>query len=162
MSSKQLNNVINLAEFQQKMDEIVFDYIDTKPNWEKAYTLLDELLEQSTRYFVDYVERNGELPSVSAYWVLFTDFNAKLIYFTTLALSHRTQKSKGITDEILSKRYNIAAKCIVNTKSEENINFMQEIEESFKEVSNGEAFEGKKEQTATNCIQTFYEFAQSY
>ena len=75
------NNVLNLADLQQQMDEAIFDYIDSKPNWDKAYILLDEMLEQTTKYFLTVVESKGNLPKSTTYWILFMELNAKLIYF---------------------------------------------------------------------------------
>lgn len=162
MTLKISNNVLNLADFQQQMDETIFDYIDSKPNWDKAYLLLDEMLEQTTKYFLHVVDSKGELPKATTYWVLFTELSAKLIYFTTLALKNRTQKSKGITDELLANRFEIASKCLTNIHTEENEQFIQEIKASFHEVSSRQDYEGLKERAIESCIKQFYEFAIAY
>ena len=154
--------MLNLAELQQRMDEAIFDYIDSKPNWDKAYILLDEMLEQTTKYFLTVVDSKGELPKSTTYWVLFMEINAKLIYFTTLALKNRTQKSNGITNELLANRFEIAAKCLSNIHTEENEQFLQEIKASFNEVSNLEDFKGLNERNVELCIEQFYEFAKAY
>ena len=154
--------MLNLADLQQQMDETIFDYIDSKPNWDKAYILLDEMLEQTTKYFLRVVETKGELPKANTYWVLFTEINAKLIYFTTLALKHRTQRSKGITDELLANRFEIASKCLTNIHTEENEQFLQEIKASFNEVSDRPDYEGLNERCVESCIEQFYEFAKAY
>ena len=156
------NNLLNLADLQQQMDEAIFDYIDSKPNWNKAYILLDEMLEQTTKFFLTVVETKGELPKSTTYWVLFMELNAKLIYFTTLALKNRTQKSNGITNELLANRIEIAAKCLTNIHTEENEQFLQEIKASFSEVSNREDYEGLNERNVDFCIEQFYEFAKAY
>ena len=156
------NNVLNLADLQQKMEEIVFDYIDSKPNWEKAYMLLDEMLEQTTRYFVDQVQDKGELPQPSVYWTLFTELNAKLIYFTTLALKNREKKSSGITNEVLANRFETAAECLVNIHTEENEEFVKEIQATFEEVSDRTDFKGGQDRDTVQCIKAFYEFAKNY
>lgn len=156
------NNVLNLADLQQQMDETIFDYIDSKPNWDKAYILLDEMLEQTMKYFHHIVDMKGELPKATTYWTLFTELNAKLIYFTTLALKNRTQKSKGITDELLANRFEIASKCITNIHTEENEQFLLEIKESFNEVSSRQDYEGLNERSVESCIEQFYEFAKIY
>ena len=154
--------MLNLAELQQQMDEAIFDYIDSKPNWDKAYILLDEMLEHTTKYFLTVVDSNGGLPKSTTYWVLFMELNAKLIYFTTLALKNRTQKSNGITDELLANRFEIASKCLTNIDTEENEQFLQEIKASFNEVSSREDYEGLKERNVQSCIEQFYEFAKAY
>ncbi len=156
------NNVLNLAELQQQMDETIFDYIDSKPNWDKAYILLDEMLEQTTKYFLNAVDSKQGLPTPTTYWVLFVELNAKLIYFTTLALKNRTQKSTGITDELLASRFEIASKCLTNIHTDENELFLQEIKESFNEVSSREDYKGLKERNIESCIELFYDFAKSY
>lgn len=144
------------------MDEIVFDYIDSKPNWEKAYMLLDEMLEQTMRYFVEQVQKKGELPQPSIYWTLFTELNAKLIYFTTLALKNREQKSAGITNEVLANRFETAAKCLTNIHTEENEDFVKEIQSTFEEVSDRADFKGGDDREVSQCIETLHEFAKSY
>ena len=157
------SGLLNLAAFQQKMDEIVFENIDTKPNWEKAFIGLDELLEQTTKFFVTYVKnKEYQLPKNSSYWVLFMELNAKLIYFTTLALKNYDKKSIGITNEVLARRFEIASKCITNVNTEENEQFLVEIKDTFDTVSSTEDYEGLKERKVEDCIQTFYEFAKQY
>ena len=156
------NKLLNLAELQQRMDEAIFDYIDSKPNWDKAYILLDEMLEQTTKYFLTVVESKGNLPKSTTYWVLFMELNAKLIYFTTLALKNRAQKSNGITDELIANRFEIASKCLTNIHTEENEQFLQEIKESFLEVSSRQDYEGLNERTVESCLEQFYEFAKAY
>ena len=155
------NNVLNLADLQQKMDETIFDYIDSKPNWDKAYIILDEMLEQTTKYFLNIVNSKG-LPTPTTYWVIFMELNAKLIYFTTLALKNRTQKSNGITDELIANRFEIASKCLTNIHTDENELFLQEIKASFQEVSLREDYAGLNDRKAESCIEQFYEFAKAY
>ena len=156
------NNVLNLADLQQRMDEIIFDYIDSKPNWDKAYLLLDEMLEQTTKYFLNIVDSKNGLPKPTTYWILFMELNAKLVYFSTLALKNLTQKSKGITDELIASRFEIAAKCLTNIHTEENELFLQEIKASFDEVSSRQDYEGLNDRHVESCIEQFYEFAKEY
>ena len=155
------NNVLNLADLQQKMDETIFDYIDSKANWDKAYIILDEMLEQTTKYFLNIVNSKG-LPKPTTYWVIFMELNAKLIYFTTLALKNRTQKSNGITDELIANRFEIASRCLTNIHTDENELFLQEIKASFQEVSSREDYTGLNDRKAESCIEQFYEFAKAY
>ena len=154
--------MLNLAELQQRMDEAIFDYIDSKPNWDKAYILLDEMLEQTTKYFLHIVDLKNRLPKSTTYWVLFMELNAKLIYFTTLALKNRTQKSNGITNELIANRFEIAAKCLTNIHTDENVLFLQEIKASFDEVSSRQDYEGLNDRQIESCIEQFYESAKAY
>ncbi len=163
MTIKITNGILNLAELQQKTDQAVFDYIDSKPNWEKAHTILDDLLEGTTKYFIEYVKKNDDqLPKVSSYWVLFIEINAKLIYFATLALKNCTQKSKSITNDLLANRFEIASKCLTNIELEESELFLQEIKLSFELVAVDTIFEGMKARTVEDCLNEFYEFAKVY
>ena len=155
------NNVLNLANLQQKMDETIFDYIDSKPNWDKAYIILDEMLEQTTKYFLNIVNSKG-LPAPTTYWIIFMELNAKLLYFTTLALKNRTQKSNGITDELIANRFEVASKCLTNIHTDENELFLQEIKASFQEVSSREDYDGLNYLNVEACIEQFYEFAKAY
>lgn len=156
------NNVINLAHFQQKLDETIFDYIDTSANWDKASNLLEEMLDQTTAYFLKQVEAKGELPSATTYWVLFTDLNAKLLYFATLAMKNKSQRSIGMTDDVIAKRFETAAKCLSNIEVEENQLFLDEIEESYLSVESTIPFGGRLERTPAECIKLFYDFAKEY
>lgn len=163
MSLLMSNGLLNLPTLQQRLDELVFDYIDTKPNWGKAYLSLDELLEQSTSFFVKYVEgKDGQLPKPSSYWILYMEVNAKLIYFTTLALKNYESKSSGVTNEMLAERFETATKCLTSLHTEENEEFIEEIKESFNLVSNGEPFTGANDRTVEDCINVFYEFSKQY
>lgn len=163
MTIKITNGILNLADLQHKSDEAIFDYIDSKPNWEKAHAILDDFLEGTTKYFIDYVKKNdGHLPKVSSYWIWFVVLNAKLIYFTTLALKNCNQKSKSITNELLANRFEIASKCLTNIESEENELFLQEIKASFELVAVDTTFEGMNARTVEDSLNDFYEFAKEY
>ena len=79
------NNILNLAELQEKLNRVVFDYVDTTQKWEKAQENLQHLQLQLVEYFEQYISRNdGALPSGNPYWVLFLDLASRLVYFNNL------------------------------------------------------------------------------
>lgn len=153
---------LNLATLNQKADEVIFDYIDSKPNWEKAFKYLDVLLEECTNFFLATVKKNNELPKGNTYWNLFLEINAKLIYFSTLALQHYNQKSIGITEDVLRKRYETSALCLTNVQTEEASNFLEEIKSSYESVGELDNFQGNRNLTVEERLQVLYEFSKQY
>ncbi len=79
-----------LAQLQEKVDEIIFDYIDTSKNWGKAYKGLNNLFQQTVQFYEKYVDENN-IPEANVYWTLFLDVVGRLIYFKTLAEKHLTR-----------------------------------------------------------------------
>lgn len=156
------NNVFNIALLQNKLDEIIFDYIDSKPNWEKASKYLEEMLEESSSYFVNYVKEKEEVPSATTFWVIFTSLHAKLIYFSTLALKNCEQKSLGITDEVLAKRFEVAASCMTDHHADDAEQFWAEMEASYKEVSNDGSLQPYKNLSLDERIMKLYAFCANY
>ena len=154
--------LLNLATLSQKADEIIFDYIDSKPNWEKAVKYLDVLLEECTNFFLKTMEKNNELPKGNTYWNLFLEINAKLIYFSTLALQHFDQKSNGITNDVLKKRYETSAICLTNVQNEEASNFLEEIKSSYTTVGDLDDFQGGRNLTVEERLQAYFEFSKQY
>lgn len=154
--------LLNLATLSQKADEIIFDYIDSKPNWEKAFKYLDVLLEECTNFFLKTVEKNNEFPKGNTYWNLFLEINAKLIYFSTLALQHYNQKSIGITDDLLRKRYETSALCLTTVQTEEASSFLEEIKSSYASVGELDDFKGARNLTVEERLQAYYEFSKQY
>ena len=162
MSSNNTKGLLNLSTLHQKSDEIIFDYIDSKPNWEIAFKQLDSLLEECTTFFLKTVATTNKIPKAAPYWSLFLDLNSKLIYFCTLALQNYCQKSNGITNEVLSKRFETAALCITNTKDEETAQFLEEIKATFATVEKLESFQGEKALSDDERLNIYYEFAKQY
>jgi hypothetical protein len=156
------NGLLNLAAMNERTDEIVFDYIDTKPNWEKAYTNLDALLEESVKFFLDYVKQTGELPKAKTYWSLFLDLNTKLIYFSTLALSKNELKSKGISESVLANRFQFAINSLTNVHTEEGEQFLQEMIEGATAVSSGNPIIYDEALGIEERMARFYEFCKEY
>ena len=129
------NDLLNLPSLQLKMDRIVFDHIDTLPNWSKAYGMLDELLQKMVISFNTAVDKkNGELPKGSTYWVLFMDIAAKLLYFTGLAHSHLIDEQDEEVKQHLVNLYYTSVACLPNAQIEENEELLNEIKKSIEEL----------------------------
>lgn len=160
------NNMLNLATLQNKMDETLFDYVDTTPNWPKAYAILDDLLHQAVNYFNQYVEqRNGELPPSNSYWTLFMDLASRLIYFNGMTHAKLIDvQDEGAKNNIVNL-YEISAKCMPNAKLEQNQQFLEEIVASYLELEpNGERAHilDKAGSSEKDCIQSFFELCKTY
>ncbi|MEK4628032.1 MAG: GTPase [Solibacillus sp.] len=158
------NDLLNLPSLQQQVDTIVFDYIDTKPNWSKAFEQLDELLQKMAVTFNNYVERNeGELPKSSTYWVLFMDIASKLLYFTGLAHSNLINEKDEEAKAHIVNMYKLSAVCLPNPIREENEEVLSEIQKSIAYISAQEPVAELSTACSTDeCIRKFETFAKSY
>ena len=159
------NDLLNLPNLQLKMDQVVFEYIDTKPNWSKAYELLDELLQRMAVAFNADMEKNeGALPKGSTYWVLFMDIAAKLLYFTGLAHSHLIDQQDEDAMAHIVSLYEISAACLPNAKIEENEEFITELKKSIVDIApfTKKPVELKKATSINDCIARFEAFAKTY
>ncbi|MEG0261207.1 MAG: hypothetical protein RR651_15165, partial [Lysinibacillus sp.] len=62
---------LDIVALQEKMNGIVFDYMDTSNNHEKAVKELKPMFVQVTSFYKSYVDnREGELPTANTYWHL--------------------------------------------------------------------------------------------
>lgn len=135
------DNILNLAQLQDKMDDIVFNHLDTTQNWKRAYEGLDELLLQAISYFkVQVEEANGTLPKGTVYWNLFMDIVSKIIYFRTSAEKHLVDFNNPSEKEKVLYTLKVAANCLPNVQKG-NKEFLQEIAQFYEEI---ELFEGKE------------------
>lgn len=135
------DNILNLAQLQDKMDGVVFDHLDTTQNWQRAYDDLDALLLQAISYFNTQVkESNGNIPNGSVYWNLFMDIVSKIIYFRTFAEKNLVDFNNASDKEKVLYNLKIAANCLPNVQKG-NKEFLQEIAQFYEEI---ELFEGKE------------------
>lgn len=164
------NKVLNLVQLQDRMEELVFNHIDTSQKWDKAYSGLTELLNQSVSYFNQSVENNkGELPKANTFWALFMDIESKLIYFNTLSyLRLKENQLDSIKGNILRLLVQ-AANCIPEVQKETNTEFLDEICNCYEEIENynGKKGELKRIILAQNnrldaCLSSFKEFSETY
>src|SRR5690606_39723110 len=133
------NDLLNLPSLQLKMDRIVFENIDTKPNWSKAFEQLDELLHKVANNFNDYVAKNiCEVPSSTTYWTLYMDIASKLVYFTGLAHANLIAEDDADARAHVIKLYELSASCIPNAHTESNEELLSEIQKSIYQLNDEE------------------------
>lgn len=159
------NNLLNLPNLQLTMDHIVFDHIDTSPNWSKAYEMLDELLQKMVINFnVTIDEKKGDLPKASTYWILYMDIAAKLLYFTGLAQSHLIDEQDIESKKNLLKQFYTSFACLPNVSDEENEELLNEIQKSIDAlaVKTNQPIESKISKSFDECVLQFKNFANTY
>lgn len=162
MSIKITNEMLNVGKIQNVMNQTVFDYVDTTQKSEKAYEILDDLLHQAVNYFNDQLEKNnGELPKRSTYWPLFMDVTSKLIYFNGLTHAQLIDKADNEACKHIVEMYKIAARCLPNTTTEENSDFLEEIQNSANLLL-GESVTLETSSTLEACLAEFKELSQTY
>lgn len=131
--------LLNLANIQTKLDEIVFENIDTGHKWEHAQSMLQELLNQCDEFFAAYIQRNeGQLPKENSYWALFMDLVAKITYFIGY-----TEQQRGADSSYLANKYENAAKFLPNCDHEGCVEFYEEIRNSYQSVANEQLLKQK-------------------
>lgn len=163
MTIEMKNELLNLPTLQSKMDNIVFDYIDSKPNWSKAYELLDALLHKVANNFNSFVAKNdGEMPTPSTYWMLYIDIASKLIYFTSLAHSNLITEEDADARAHIVQLYEIGASCIPNALLETNEELILEIKKSISDLNGQQHVELQLAENSAQCINSFYNFTKSY
>lgn len=162
MTIEMKNDLLNLPSLQLKMDTIVFENIDTKPNWSKAFEQLDGLLHKVANNFNFYIAKNdGELPSSTTYWTLYMDIASKLLYFTGLAHANLIAEDDMDARAHVSKFYELSASCIPNAHTENNEELLSEIQKSIYQLS-GEEVKLTVADNVEQCIKAFKKFAESY
>ena len=163
MNIEMKNELLNLPSLQLKMDNIVFDYIDSKPNWSKAYGLLDELLQKVANNFNSYIARNeGVMPKSSTYWTLYMDIASKLLYFTGLAHSNLIDEQDSDAKAHIVQFYQISASCLPNAALEINEELISEIKKSIQQINGQQEVEIEISATTDACFEKFYSFTKTY
>lgn len=134
MEIQVIRDHLDIVKLQQKMNDIVFDYLDTSNNYPKAMRGLNPLYTQVTTYYKEYLDnRAGELPSANTYWHLFIDCCAKLCYFlavSTYYSSNELQKTPEKVEQLLT----IAAYSLPSIDQEENEQLLSAIFALYSEV----------------------------
>lgn len=159
------NDLLNLPNIELKMDHIVFDHIDTKPNWSKAYEMLDELLQKMAVGFNASVDRkDGALPKASTYWVPFMNIASKLLYFTGLAHSNLIDAEDEDAKTHIVKLYQMSVACLPNAQVEENEEFLTEVKKSIIAIApqTKQPVEISTSSTVDECIAKFETFSKTY
>lgn len=162
MSIKITNELLNVGTVQNVMNQTVFDYVDTTQKSEKAYAILDDLLHQVVNYFNDQLEKNnGEFLKRSTYWPLFMDVAAKLVYFNGLTHAQLIDPNDKEASLHIVEMYQIAARCLPNPTTEENVEFLAEIQKSAMLLL-GETVALETSSTLDACLTQFKQLAQTY
>lgn len=162
MSINITNELLNVGKLQHVMNQTVFDYVDTTQKSAKAYEILDDLLHQAVNYFNSQLEKNnGDVPKRSAYWPLFMDVAAKLIYFNGLTHAQLIDSNDNGARLHIVEMYKTAARCLPNVTTEENAEFLAEISKSA-ELLVGEAIRLETSATLEQCLAQFQQLAHTY
>ncbi|MGE7912814.1 hypothetical protein [Lysinibacillus xylanilyticus] len=134
MEIQVIRDHLDIVKLQEKMNNIVFDYLDTSNNYPKAMRELNPLYTQVTTFYKNYVdERAGEIPSANTYWHLFIDCCAKLCYFlaaSTYYSSNALQKTPEKVEQLLT----VAAFSLPSIEQEENEQLLLAIFTLYSEV----------------------------
>ncbi|MEE3805797.1 hypothetical protein V2H29_02420 [Lysinibacillus fusiformis] len=134
MEIQVIRDHLDIVKLQEKMNAIVFDYLDTSNNYPKAMRGLNPLYSQVTTYYKEYVDhRSGELPSANTYWHLFIDCCAKLCYFLA-ASTYYSSNALQKTPEKVERLLTIAAYSLPGIEQEENELLLTDIFALLKEV----------------------------
>ncbi|MEK5232666.1 hypothetical protein MHB42_12940 [Lysinibacillus sp. FSL K6-0232] len=134
MEIQVIRDHLDIVKLQEKMNDIVFDYLDTSNNYPKAMRELNPLYRQATTFYKEYIDkRAGELPNANTYWHLFVDCYAKLCYFlaeATYYSSNALQKTPEQVEHLLK----VAAYSLPNIVQEENEQLLTAIFDLMMEV----------------------------
>lgn len=115
---------LDIVKLQEKMNSIVFDYIDTSNNYIKAMRELKPLYMQVTIFYKELIDsRAGELPSTNTYWHLFIDCSARLCYFLALSTYYASNELQEIPEKV-ETLLDIAARALPNIEQDENEEFL--------------------------------------
>ena len=156
------NNILNLAELQEKLNRVVFDYVDTTQKWDKAQENLQQLQSQMVVYFEQYVSRNeGALPSGNPYWVLFLDLASRLIYFNNLVKQNLLSNIDEATQNEIANAYEISAKIYPYKQSEESDEFLDEVEKSLQQITDSTRLIDKSAHPLSQCMEYFHDYIKT-
>ncbi len=162
--------LINVAQLQGKVDELIFDYIDTSKNYGKAFKGLNNLFQQTVKFYVSYInEHKGSIPEGNVYWTLFADVTARLIYFKCISEKQLTNLQTDEDVENTLEGYLVAANCLPNTGSITERFLLDEISESYEEIILLDGVKGRfkqsiieKNNSIRNNLTHLYQYAVNF
>lgn len=155
------NNILNLAALHEKLENTVFDHIDTSQNWQIAINNLSLLNKQLVEYFESVLERTkGRLPKSNPYWALFLDNAAKITFFYYFAKQHIEPELDEATKATILEGYVTAARLLPNNLSEENEELVGEIQKYAKQLDPTITIPHEKNDMA-GCIRAYHTYIQS-
>ena len=156
------NNMLDLRELQERLDNAVFEHIDTAQNWNKAQAKLHPLYSQATEYFKGVVERNeGVMPKENSYWMLFMHTISRLLYFENLVKHNSSSALDEDAQQRIADGYITAAKILPNCQAEDNDEFFGEINKSLQQLTGGKMAVEKTTNPLSVCFQEFYRYLSS-
>ncbi|MGN4124346.1 hypothetical protein ACMGD3_04895 [Lysinibacillus sphaericus] len=134
MEIQVIRDHLDIVKLQDKMNSIVFDYLDTSNNYTKAMRGLKPLYAQVTTFYKEHVDGlAGELPTANTYWHLFIDCSAKLCYFLAASTYYATNELQKTPDKV-ERLLAIAAYSLPSIEQEENEEFLTAIFALYHEV----------------------------
>ncbi|MGE7090976.1 hypothetical protein ACQKII_05840 [Lysinibacillus sp. NPDC048646] len=134
MEIQVIRDHLDIVKLQDKMNSIVFDYLDTSNNYTKAMRELKPLYLQVITYYKEHVDGlAGEVPTANTYWHLFIDCSAKLSYFLAAATYYSTNELQKMPDKV-ERLLTIAAYSLPSIEQEENEGFLTAIFALYREV----------------------------
>lgn len=156
---------LDIVKLQEKMDSIVFDYLDTSSNYRKATRELNQIYTQVTSFYKDFITgRAGEIPPSNTYWFLFIDCSAKLCFFLATAIYYSSNELQETPIKV-EKLLEIAARSLPNIHQEENEEFLTAVFTLYTEVVGDETKTNTLREevlaqkgAVTNCLQHFKQF----
>ena len=129
---------LDIISIHEQVDEIIFNNIDTAANYQDAYKVLAQKLDEVLQFLKRYLQANKlDVPPSNTYWTLFAGLVSKLMYFkayTMWKLDH------GKVEEM--KDLFIASACVLPNKETEA------AEEILEDISaNYDVFQKEKQLT---------------
>jgi len=134
MEIQVIRDHLDIVKLQEKMNSIVFDYLDTSNNYKKAMRALTPLYTQVFTFYKEYLEaRAGELPKANTYWHLFIDCSAKLCYFLAASIYYSSNELQQTPEKVERLLLN-AAYSLPSIEQEENEELLTAIIALYGEV----------------------------
>ena len=113
-------------------------------------------------HFEQYVSRNeGALPSGNSYWVLFLDLASRLVYFNSLVKQNLVSDLDEATRNEIANAYEMAANIFPYKQSEENDEFLEEIEKSLQQITDSTRLVDKNSHPLSQCIENFHDYIKT-
>lgn len=127
---------LNITAIEEQLNQIIFEYIDTSENWQKAVTELSEIERELEQFFITSIDNNnGSLPKGNAYWYLFLDIVSKLLYFKGLAKAKLYKDNEKEIVKVI-EAWKASLLILPNNQLENNRAFLEEIVKSIETLIN--------------------------
>lgn len=129
---------LDIISIQEQVDEIIFNHIDTAANYQEAYKVFAQKLDEMLQFLQRYLQANKlDVPPSNTYWTLFAGLASKLMYFKAYTMWKLDHGKVEEMNELF-----IASACVLPNKETEA------AEEILEDISaNYAAFQKEKELT---------------